>query len=127
MVRPKHQRLDAIIEGGHRTQGRLHRVLAGHVAAGQHGQCPEAERAAQELATVDLGEERLVVLENALIDSHLGPELRRRRAADRHASSDQCAVSGAAASGGLVGVGSTRGPPVIIAPMVFGTIRANAT
>src|SRR5580692_7408629 len=77
VARPEHQRLDAIVEGGHRAKHRLHRVLVGYVAAGQHGKRAKAERAAQEFATVDLGEKRLVVRENALIDCRLGPELRR--------------------------------------------------
>src|ERR1043165_4701569 len=114
MIGPEDRFLDLVVEFRNALEHRLHLVRARDAAPGQHGQRAEAHRAAQQPAPVDVFDQRLVLLQRALVDAGFGPKNRGRGCPD-HRPPPQAASW------------STTGPPVIIAPIVFANSSARAT
>src|SRR5690242_13394595 len=68
VVGPKQESLHTVIKRGDGLQYALHSASIGHVASCQQRQRAETDSAAQDLAPVDLFDELLVLLEDALIE-----------------------------------------------------------
>ena len=66
MIGPEDRRLHAVVPCRHRAQHLLHRLLFGHVAAGQQRQRAETDGAAQHAAPVDGLDQRPVLRQHAL-------------------------------------------------------------
>ena len=71
VVRPEQEVPAPVVPARNGAQHALHRAAVGDIATGQQRQRAEADRAAQQLAAVDLLDERPVLLEHALIDRRL--------------------------------------------------------
>ena len=120
LVGIEQERLHAVVPFRNRAQHALHRAAVGDVAAGEHRQRAEADRAAQDLPAVDLLDQLAVLVQHALVDALARTEDRWRRRSDRHAQPPGRRRRAGRSS-------STTGPPVIIAASVFGTSSASAT
>jgi hypothetical protein len=76
--------LHAVVPRRDRAQSCLHRIDLADIAAGEHRQCAEAERAAQNPAPVDVVDELAIFGKNALIDRLTRPKQRRSAGANCH-------------------------------------------
>ena len=129
------ERLHAVVPFRHRRSTLCTALAVGDVAAGEHRQRAEADRAAQDLAAVDLLDQLAVLLEHALVDRVCcgrkidGDGVRivihpsAERLAARGIASTATGASAACAMGAAAA--STTGPPVTIATIVRGTSSAS--